>query len=52
MNQDSNVISINVPEDPLQQLLKDGARQLLAQAIEAEVASLLDQHNDETIDGL
>ena len=33
-----NIISIESPEDPLNSLLKQGARQLLAQAVEAELA--------------
>lgn len=46
---DSNVIPLNKPEsvDPLQAILKNGAQQLLAQAIEAEIASFLAQHNPE-----
>lgn len=44
---DSNVIALNKPEacDPLQAILKEGAKQLLAQAVEAEIASFLNQHN-------
>ena len=34
------------------QLLKSGAQQLLAQAIEAELAVLLAQYQDETVEGL
>ena len=39
---ESNVVELKAPvEDALGELLKEGARQLLAQAIEAEVAELL-----------
>lgn len=44
---DSNIIPLNKPEacDPLQAILKEGAQQLLAQAVEAEIASFLEAHN-------
>jgi hypothetical protein len=35
MNENNNIISMDTPENPLQELLKKGAQQLLAQAIEA-----------------
>jgi putative transposase len=40
---DSNVISLNKPEqnDSLQEVLREGARKLLAAAIEAEVAAFI-----------
>jgi putative transposase len=43
---DSHVVHLNKPEqnDPLQEVLREGARQLLAAAIEAEVTTFLDQH--------
>jgi putative transposase len=43
---DSNVITLNKPEqnDPLQEVLREGARKLLATAIEAEVAAFIAQH--------
>jgi putative transposase len=43
---DSNVITLNKPaqNDPLQEVLREGARKLLAAAIEAEVAAFLAQH--------
>ena len=40
MTENDNVISIEKPDNPLEQLLKSGAQQLLAQAIEAELAVL------------
>ena len=43
----SNVITLNKPEqnDPLQELLKEGARKMLASAIEAEIAAFIKQHS-------
>lgn len=39
---DSKVISLNKPEqDPLNALLKQGAQQLLAKAIESELGNLV-----------
>ena len=49
---ESNVVELKAPaEDALGDLLKEGARQLLAQAIEAEVAELLIQYADQTVNG-
>ena len=41
---DNNVITLNKPEqnDPLQEVLREGARKMLAAAIEAEVATFID----------
>lgn len=52
MNENNNIISIDTPENPLQVLLKKGAQQLLAQAIETELAILLEKYENETINGL
>ena len=43
----SNVITLNKPErnDPLQELLRDGARKMLAKAIETEVAAFIEQYS-------
>ena len=43
----SNVITLNKPEqnDPLQEVLREGARKMLAVAIEAEVAVFIEQHS-------
>lgn len=46
MNKDNIVPLHEDIGDPLQAILRDGARRLLAQAIEAEVDELLDQHAD------
>ena len=43
---------MDTPDNPLQELLKKGAQQLLAQAIEAELAILLGKYENETINGL
>ena len=47
--QKDNVITLKKPEtnsDILTEVLRNGARQLLAKAVEAEVKEFLDQHND------
>ena len=49
---DGNIFELNTPApDALGQVLKQGAQRLLAQAIEAEVAALLAQHEDKQVDG-
>jgi len=52
---DTNVFHLSQPgsfSDPLTEVLLNGARALLAQAVEAEVASLLEKHADDiTADG-
>lgn len=49
---DSNVFQLNSPAaDVLGEVLKQGAQQLLAAAIEAEVAELLSQYSDIQING-
>jgi len=50
---ETNVFQLSQPGsfiDPLTEVLRDGARALLAQAVEAEVASLLNRYADETTD--
>ena len=47
----TNVFQLSQPGsfiDPLTEVLRDGARALLAQAVEAEVATLLSRYADET----
>jgi putative transposase len=47
----TNVLHLSQPGsfiDPLTEVLRDGARALLAQAVEAEVATLLSRYADET----
>lgn len=41
---DDNVLKLNTPEHPLQEVLREGARKMLATAIEAEVAAFLKYH--------
>ena len=52
---DANVFQLSQPgtfSDPLTEILRDGARALLAQAVEAEVAAVLSSHADKrTNDG-
>jgi mutator family transposase len=51
----TNVLQLSQPgafSDPLTEVLRNGARALLAQAVEAEVAALLGAHAEElTADG-
>ena len=50
---DTNVLQLSQPGtfvDPLTEVLRNGARALLAQAVEAEVAALLASHADELTD--
>jgi putative transposase len=50
---DTNVLHFSQPgtfADPLTEVLRNGARALLAQAVEAEVATLLDKHANEVTD--
>jgi len=50
---ESNVFQLSQPgsfADPLTEVLRNGARALLAQAVEAEVAALLASHADKLID--
>ena len=50
---DTNVFELSQPgsfADPLTEVLRNGARALLAQAVEAEVASLLERYADEITD--
>ena len=49
---DSKVIGIKAPEaDVLNDVLKQGAQALLRKAVEAEVAELLAEYRDVTVDG-
>ena len=50
MSEDNNVVPFTAPENPLEQLLKQGAQQLLASAIEAELAELLEQFYHKRLD--
>ena len=51
MNAD-NIVSFPIPEgveDPLTELLRDGARRLIQQAIEAELAEMLAKYETESL---
>lgn len=49
---DSNIVSLKSPtEDALGGLLKQGAQQLLAKAIEAETAAMLAQYSEQKVEG-
>ena len=48
---DNTVVSMTPPQDPLTELIRQGARDLIAQAVEAELQQLLTQHQDSTVDG-
>jgi putative transposase len=50
---DGNVFQLSQPgtfSDPLTEVLRNGARALLSQAVEAEVAALLNRHADNLTD--
>jgi putative transposase len=50
---DRNVFQLSQPgtfADPLTEVLRNGARALLAQAVEAEIAALLSCHADKLTD--
>ena len=51
MDNKLNVTELHKPENPLNELLKLGAQQLLAQAIEAEVQTLLEQFESLKVEG-
>lgn len=51
MDNDHNVTDFHKPENPLNELLKQGAQQLLAQAIEAEVQALLEHFSTRQVNG-
>ncbi len=51
MNDNQNVTELYKPENPLNELLKQGAQQLLAQAIEAEVQDLLNHFSTRQVNG-
>ena len=51
MDNDHNVTELHKPENPLNELLKQGAQQLLAQAIEAEVQALLEYFSPLQVNG-
>ena len=48
---DNTVVSLNTPQDPLTELIRQGARDLIAQAAEAELQQLLSQHQNTMVYG-
>ncbi len=42
---DNTVVSLNAPQDPLTELMRQGARDFIAQAVEAQLQQLLAQHH-------
>ncbi|GEA21802.1 transposase [Vibrio harveyi] len=48
---DNTVVSLNTPQDPLTELIRQGARDLIAQAVEVEVQQLLAQYQNTLVDG-
>ena len=51
MDNEHSVTQLHQPENPLNELLKQGAQQLLAQAIETEVQALLDEFSSLKVNG-
>ena len=51
MDNDHSVTQLHQPENPLNELLKQGAQQLLAQAIETEVQALLEEFSSLKVNG-
>ncbi len=47
---DNTVVSLNTPQDPLTELIRQGARDLIAQAVEAKLQQLLAQHQNTMVD--
>ena len=48
---DNTVVSLNTPQDPLTELIRQGARDLIAQAVEAQLQQLLALHQNIMVDG-
>ncbi len=48
---DNTVVSLNTPQDPPTELIRQGARDLIAQAVEAELQQLLTQDQNTMVDG-
>ena len=52
MAENDKVVELNnQPKDPLSALLKQGARDLLAKAVQAELAAFLDEYASLEVDG-
>ncbi len=48
---DNTVVSLNTPQNPLTELIRQGARDLTVQAVEAELEQLLAQYQNTMVDG-
>ncbi len=48
---DNTVVSLHSPQDPLTELLRNGAKALIAQAVEAELQEMLAKHEESMVDG-
>lgn len=48
---DNTVVSLHSPQDPLTELLRNGAKALIAQAVEAELQEMLAKHEELMVDG-
>ena len=48
---DISVVSLNTPQDPLTELIRQGARDLITQAVEVKLQQLLAQHQNVMVDG-
>ena len=48
---ENTVVSLNTPQDPLTELIRQGAGDLIAQAVEVELQQLLAQHQNVIVDG-
>ena len=48
---DNTVVSLNTPQDPITELIRQGARDLIAQAVKAKLQQLLAQHQSTMVDG-
>ena len=52
MQEDTSIVALRQPgavDDPLTEIAREGARRMLASALEAEVEAFLDHHADERL---
>ncbi len=52
MNEDTSIVELRQPgavDDPLTEIAREGARRMLASALEAEVEAFLDRHADDRL---
>lgn len=48
---DNTVVSLNTPQEPLTEQIRQGARDLILEAAKAELQQLLTQHQNTMLDG-